>query len=112
MLSTAPPPPSSSALFSASIDPTFGSNDPIDFNSSAFLYDTSLFGQIMFDESKIMTPQPSSLFGLPQQQSYTSGLSYPPPPFQPNSSPPSQQPSTSPPITDYGKRTWDPVWRS
>jgi hypothetical protein len=41
-------------------------------------------------------------------------LSYPPPPppFQPNSSPPSQQPSTSPPITDYGKRTWDPVWRS
>lgn len=117
MLSTAPPPPSSSALFSASIDPTLGLTDPIDFNSSAFLYDTSLFGQIMFDESKFMTPQTTStpLFGLPQQP-YTNTNGLPagyPQPFQPpppSSSPPSQQ--SSPPITGYGKRTWDPVWRS
>ncbi|KAI8082944.1 fungal-specific transcription factor domain-containing protein [Halteromyces radiatus] len=79
-----------STLLSNTIDMTtaapFAGADPftasgtIDFNSSAFLYDTGLFGQIMFDETKFMNNMTNnnnnnnstmpSIYGIQQPMAY------------------------------------------
>ncbi|CAO3588313.1 unnamed protein product [Absidia cylindrospora] len=84
-----------------------GVTPAIDFNSSAFLYDTGLFGQIMFDETKAM--------GMLQDNS----LVYPPSSSQQQQQPTTDRssflPSTAPIMNDdkqQQQRPWDPVWRS
>ncbi|KAI8338700.1 fungal-specific transcription factor domain-containing protein [Chlamydoabsidia padenii] len=104
-LPLAAPTPSSS-LLSTTMDIGKTSYDPIDFNSSAFLYDTGLFGQIMFDETKFMTNS-NNAFEVQQPMVYTNNnLSTPSttaPAFMPQESSP-EQPMMI-------KRPWDPVWR-
>lgn len=91
--------------------PGAGSGAPIDFNSSAFLYDTGLFGQIMFDETKAMgmlqqdqsLVYPSSTQQMSpqqqQQQSTTDRPSFLPPP-------PQQQQQ------QQQQRQWYSLWRN
>ncbi|ORZ11428.1 fungal-specific transcription factor domain-domain-containing protein [Absidia repens] len=89
----------------------------IDFNSSAFLYDTGLFGQIMFDETKAMgmlqeNPLvcPTTSSSSQQQQQPANHRTTDRPSFLP---PQTQPQAQTTPIMNYDKqRPWDPVWRT